>query len=450
MACRTDPGTVTTTAFLDVFATMVAAEKLEALCEAYAPVPRRAAKLGAAQLLSGLVYHQLLPVGSLAGHAEQLHGVHMSDSAHAQRRRVLPQELFDELLGAALRPLADPQVHPEAFYRGWRLVGVDGTQWSALNTPAIRRALPKAASRRFESAFAKLRLVSLVELGVHNPLAAVSGPTTEGEQTMAARLWPLMPENSLLIADRLFGTGRTLHEAMQAWAGREVACLVRVKNNLKSRVVQRFVDGSALVEVAVAANGDQPASTLLLREIRAQGTGRDGTHFALRLWTTLLDAQVYPAKELAELYARRWEQEVFYRELKIDVRSSGLLTSHTVETALQEITALVLAAAVVARVRVAAAERLEVPATRISFMKILTLTIQLWQSFAWGKNNRTSAQAHEICEDYFRAVTAFAILPERRKRSCPRVVRKPVKSWPRKLLQLSHSGQITIKITPLS
>jgi hypothetical protein len=289
-----------------------------------------------------------------------------------------------------------------------------------------------------------------VELGVHNPLAAVCGPTSEGEQTMAARLWPLMPEQSLLIADRLFGTGRTLHDAMQAWEGRKIACLVRVKGNLKSRVVQALADGSALVEVTVTADEGQPAATLRLREIRAQGARRDGTRFDLRLWTTLLDDKAYPAQELAGLYARRWEQEIFYRELKLDVRSSGLLSSHTLETALQEIVALVLAAAVVARVRVATADQLGVPPTRVSFLKLMVLTTQLWQTFAWGRSTRTAAQAREIYQNFFRSVHDTAILPARRKRSCPRVVRQPVKAWPRKLQQPSHSGPVSLLITPLS
>jgi hypothetical protein len=291
-----------------------------------------------------------------------------------------------------------------------------------------------------------LRLVSLVELGVHQPLAAAAGPASEGEQTLAAKLWSRMPDDALLIGDRLFGTPRT--QALEAWAGRNVACLVRVKANLKRKIVESLADGSAVVEVGVPATAQSPATTWRLREIRAEGVRRDGTRFALRFWTTLLDAQAYPAQELAELYARRWEQEVFYRELKLDVRSSNLLTSHTVETALQEIAALVLAIAVVAQARLAAADHLAVAPTRVSFMKILILTQQLWQSFAWGRRSRTPAQAREICHDFFRSVESFALLPERRKRSCPRVVRQPLKAWPRKIDQPSHSGPVSLRIIP--
>ena len=157
----------------------------------------------------------------------------MSDSAFAQRRQLLPLELFEQIFGAALSPLADETLHPECFFHGYRLAGVDGTQFSVVNTPAILAQLPKAASRRFQAAFAKLRLVSLVELGTHAPLAACAGLASEGEQKLAARVWEQLPEHSLVIGDRLFGTARTLWEATQAWQERDIAVLARVRENIK-------------------------------------------------------------------------------------------------------------------------------------------------------------------------------------------------------------------------
>ncbi len=89
----------------------------------------------------------------------------MSDSAFAQRRQHLPVELFEQIMDSALGPLADSTHHPDSFFEGYRLLGLDGTQWNVSNTPAVVSALPKAASRRLSAAFAKLRLVSVVELG---------------------------------------------------------------------------------------------------------------------------------------------------------------------------------------------------------------------------------------------------------------------------------------------
>ena len=451
MGCTKPAKEISGAEFLTVMDRLIPRSRLETLCTQQAPTARTAPKLSAGQVVSGLIYHQLQPAGPLGRHAWQLHGVKMSESAHAQRRAGLPVELFDQIMAEALGPLAEETRHPEAFYRGWRLVGVDGTEWSATNTPAIRAAVPKAASRRLGAAFAKVRLVSLVELGLHQPLAAVAGPASAGELTLAQRLWPRVPTHSLVIGDRGFGTPRTLHEAMQGCADRAVAWLVRVRKNLKVTVVAALPDGSAVIDVPVreAHGGRGLATTLRLREIRAVVTGRDGQRHELRWWTSLLDPQLYPAAELAALYAQRWEHEIYYKELKLDVRSSSVLTSHTLATALQEVAALVLAMAVVARVRTAAAARIGVPPQRLSFLKILLLTQQLWQSFAWGRRARTARQTRAMINDFFESVQMLAVLPERRARSCPRAVRQPVSSWPRKLAQPSFSAPISIRVTPL-
>jgi hypothetical protein len=62
-----------------------------------------------------------------------------------------------------------------------------------------------------------------------------------------------------------------------------------------------------------------------------------------------------PALELAQLYARRWEHELYFRELKRQVRKTDVLQSHTVDTAAQEIAALVLVSALIAAERARAA-----------------------------------------------------------------------------------------------
>jgi len=58
--------------------------------------------------------------------------------------------------------------------------------------------------------------VVLVELGVHNPLAAEIGVDGEGEMTLAKRLLSRLPANSLLIADRWYGVGAFLCEFLTA------------------------------------------------------------------------------------------------------------------------------------------------------------------------------------------------------------------------------------------
>lgn len=436
------------TDFLGVLEQMIPAAQLQGCCDVHAPVPRTAPKLSAPQLVSGLIYHQLQPAGTLAEHVAQLHGVAMSDSAHTQRRQGWAPALFAQVMRTALRPLADPQHQPECFFHGWRVVGIDGTQWSVTNTPAIVAQLPKAATRRLRAAFAKLRLVTAVELGVHHPLAAAAAPASVGEQTLAAELWAQLPDHSLTIMDRLFGSPLTLWQAQTAWGTRPMAFLARVKANIKAKVIARLADDSAIVEVPVVQKR-RKLGVLRMREIRAQGVRADGKGFALRFWTNLLDPVQYPAETLARYYIERWEQELYYRELKLDVRGSDVLASYTEETALQELAALVLATAVVAQVRVAAAQGLDVPPRRVSFLKVLLATQQLWHTFAAVGSTLSVAQREHIMAHYSATIRRTALLPKRRARSCPRALRRTTSAWPRKLDQPSHKGSVSITVVAL-
>jgi hypothetical protein len=234
--------------FDSVFDGMIQPAALQALCAAHAPAARTAPKLLASQVVTGLIYHQLQQSGTLSQNAFDLHQIGMSDAAFSQRRQGLPLALFDEIAAAALGPLADREKHPNAFYKDLRLVGLDGTQCSVSNTPRLLAALPKAASRRLKAAFAKLQVVTLIELGLHNPLAAAVAGSGTGETMLAKKIWKHLPDCSLLIIDRGFGTTLNLDAAQQAWEGKRGEWLARIRKDIKTKILKHLADGSALVE----------------------------------------------------------------------------------------------------------------------------------------------------------------------------------------------------------
>jgi hypothetical protein len=54
-----------------------------------------------------------------------------------------------------------------AFYRGWQLMGLDGTVLDLPDTPANDRAFGRPGSARAPAAFPQVRLLALCELGTH-------------------------------------------------------------------------------------------------------------------------------------------------------------------------------------------------------------------------------------------------------------------------------------------
>ena len=157
------------------------------------------------ELICGLVFHVVAEAGTLAQHVKQLTGKRITDGALAQRRALLPLAVFEQLMGAALQPKADPARHPDAFYQGLRLCGVDGSLFSVTNTPQVKKQMRKARSRRGRAAFPKVGVAVLVELGLHNPLAAALGAKGESEMVLAKQVLSAQPEKSLVINDRYYG-----------------------------------------------------------------------------------------------------------------------------------------------------------------------------------------------------------------------------------------------------
>jgi len=398
---------------------------------------RRPPVVTAVELIQSLVFHVIAGAGSLAQHVKRLTGKTITDGALAQRRALLPLAVFEEIMRSALQPKGDPQRHPDAFYHGLRLCALDGSTFSVTNTPQVKKQMRKAKTRRGRAAFPKVGVAVMVELGLHNPLAAALGAGGESEMVLAKRVLAAQPAKSLLLSDRYYGVGEVL-VGLSAEAQRHF--LVRVKSNLKRRLLEVYPDGSALVEIRA---GQQ---TRLVREIlgRVQ-RGKGGPVTTVRLWTSLLDWRQYPAPELLALYARRWEQEVFYKELKVDARSTPYLQSHTPLTAMQEIAALILAYAVLVGYRVEAGAVAEVGVLRISFLKTLQAVQGLWRFLEVSADLLSPAQVRLVVRRTLQQIADMAI-PKRRQRPCPRALRQPVSSWPRLRKNTSRTGAIDYSV----
>lgn len=407
---------------------------------------RRRPLLPFADLLRALVDHVLLGAGALQDHGEQLTGVRLSGSALAQRRQRLNWKIFQEILALVLQRRAHPKPHPQAFDRGLRLLGVDGSRLAMTHTAQILRGFPKAVSRRMKAAFAQVQVAVRVELGLHNPVAVEIGRHGESEMVLGLRLLQKRGEGDLLLADRLDGVQKIV-APLRAQRGAQF--WVRGRAHWKGRVLQTRPDGSARVEIVVRdATGRK--QKLMLREIRGSVRGRNGKRTSVRLWTSLLDAQKYPAAELLGLYAQRWEVLITIQELKVEMRGRrhDLLVAQTPETAAQEIAALLLALAVLVQVRCEAARRGEVAVLRVSFRQTLRLVRALWTLLEMGEGIHTKKQVRALVARTLDRIVA-AVTPERRARSCPRAVRQPVGSWPRLLRRQEWQGAIQYEILPV-
>jgi hypothetical protein len=414
-----------------------------------APMPRRRGRkprVPIDQLAQALTYHVMQGAGTLAEHFFELFQEPLANSSWSDRRIRLPWEVFADLMRRALRPIATRRQQPDAFWRGWRLLAIDGTQYNVTNTPQVAATTTKTRSRRGRAAFVRLGVAVLLELGVHNPLAAGIARAAESELALARRLLSQLPKGALLLGDRLYGVPAVIIETWAACRRVGSHFLFRVPRNITARTVTTLADGSRLVRLNVREKRRfwRIQGQLEIREIRMQ-VGRKGfRRHDLRLCTSLLDPRTAPALELATLYATRWEHELYFREAKRVLRQTDVLQSHTVETGAQEIAAIILATALLARERARAANG-QVPILRVKFGVLLAITRSMWFCLGPIEDLLTEKQKGQVVARG-QALMRRCITTKRRSRTNPRAVRQPIRGWPRLQQTDSVEGPLQFRV----
>jgi hypothetical protein len=237
-------------------------------------------------------------------------------------RQRLGHEPLKALFGEVAMPLATERTRG-AWYRGWRLMSIDGTCLDVADTPANDAEFGRPGSGRGEGAgaFPQVRVVGLAECGTHALTAAALGACTTGEVTLARELAGSLKPGMLVLADRNF-YGFDLWDQAR---GTGADLLWRVKTGLVLRPHERLADGSALARLRQRPRrgGHVMRDTDVVVRVIDYGIddpGRPQVQDRYRLITTITDPQAAPAAELAALYPQRWEFETTLAELKTHQR----------------------------------------------------------------------------------------------------------------------------------
>ena len=261
-------------------------------------------------------------------------------SGISQARSRVGSEPLRRLHDQTVGPVAKPQTRG-AWYRGWRLVSLDGSTLDVADTVDNERTFGRPAASRGQSAFPQLRLVSLVENGTHVLFGTQISGCTTGEHALAPAVVASLQEGMLCLADRNFFSFVLWQRAAQP--GR--ALLWRIKANLILPCERRLPDGSYLSRIYPSPSARRRQQDgKVVRVIEYALKGVPNAEPLYRLLTTLLDPADAPADELAALYHERWEIETAFDELKTHLRGARIvLRSKMPDLVLQEVYGLLLA-----------------------------------------------------------------------------------------------------------
>jgi hypothetical protein len=259
-------------------------------------------------------------------------------SAITMARVRLGVEPLKLLFERVAQPLADPNL-AGAWYRGRRLVSLDGTTIQLPDAPDLDRHFGRASDQQGPCGFPLIRLLALMETGTHAIFAAAFGRYDTSEMALAPRLLDRLKPGMLCLADRGF-VSYALWRAARA-TGADLMWRVRSNQVLPCR--RRLPDGSYLSHIRVPAQPGQEAVRIVVRVIEYRLEGVPDAEPLYRLITSLLKPAEAPAAELAALYHERWEQEGAFAELKVTLPGQQLmLRSRRPDLAEQELYALLL------------------------------------------------------------------------------------------------------------
>jgi hypothetical protein len=382
-----------------------------------------------------------LPIRQVFKHARRLRfgeeSPHRSSLCVArQRLGIAPvRHLFEQIVG----PLARPET-PGAFYRGFRLVGLDGTVYDVPDSDANAAAFSRpSAGPRGDGAFPQIRKLSLVELGTHVEFAFVVRSIAYGEQSMVGGLLRHLTPEMLLLEDRGFFS----YDHWKELTSRDVKVLARVKSGLILKSIRNLADGSYLAKIYKNdSHRRNDRDGILVRVIRytlndPQRVGHGEEHVLI---TNLLDENLYLAEELILLYHERWEHELVYDEQKThqDPRRAtkpAHLRSETPAGVIQEVYALGLGHFVTRALMFEAAQTVGLDPDRLSFLgcfQILKCRLPECNSttpeaFAeWYRGLLWEMQGERTDDEV------------RRNRINPRVIKRKMSKWKKKRPQHRH------------
>ncbi len=272
-----------------------------------------------------------------------------------------------------------------ATWHGMETTAFDGTSAEVFNNDVLAEAfgVPAGGTKP------KVRIVAHVRTGSRRWIAAAIGGYHDGENALVDDLACTLREGMLNLADRGFFS-------MDRWirfSATGAHLCWRVKNGAKSvpfKTLKTLPDGSELVLLHESdgmlgkrrrdAGGrttprlpDTVARLVQFTVTTRTRSGRAKTS-TIRVLTTLLDHDEFPAAGIAALYAERWQVEIAYLHRKKTLRGHKRVLRGQSETlARQEVWAFLLVHNMIATLAAKAAALAGIDPDEISFTAVLGL-----------------------------------------------------------------------------
>ena len=350
--------------------------------------------------------------------------------AYCQARDRLPIDLLSRLRCAA----ADQVQKASQLWKGLCPKIVDGTGISLPDTAKNQHAYPQSRGQKAGCGFPWMKLVAIFSLSTGALLDYAKGNKHQHELNLLQRLLDHFKKGDLVLADRGFSCytllallwHRDIHSLFrlhQARAG-DLRKGKRLGRNDRL-VVWKKPQACSRPRYIPSALWDLIVPEMEVRVLRFSLKQRGFRAKSVTLVTTLVDAKCYSAQELALLYARRWQIELCFRDIKTSM-GMEVLRCKSPKMVHKELEMFILAYNLIRWLMTQAGTHYQVPLERMSFKG----TVDGLRQFSIAIAQTRSKKKRRHLMDKFLQSIAEDEVPDRPGRREPRAVKRRPKPYP--------------------
>ena len=355
-------------------------------------------------------------------------GLDEGTSAYCQARKRLALQTLQRLRVA----LAAVGQKTAALWHGLRPKVIDATTVGLPDTVKNQRAYPQSGSQKPGCGFPLLRLLGVFSLSTGVLLDYAKGNKHQHELRLLKGLLDQFKAGDLALADRGFCSYVLL--VLLLW--RKVFGVFRLHQRRPTdlRKGKRLGKNDRLF--LWLKPPEKPSwlpqswwkkmpAQLTVRVIRFSLACRGYRPKSVTLVTTLLDPKAYPAQDIAQLYARRWKIELWFRDIKTSM-GMEVLRCKSPKMVHKELEMFFIAYNLIRCLIVQAATTNEVASDQMSFKGTVDSVRQFSLAIAQARSKKKQRQLIlELLE-----VIARDQVPDRPDRREPRAVKRRPKAFP--------------------
>lgn len=325
------------------------------------------------------------------------------------------------------------QADPSWLWHGLHAKLVDGFTFTMMDTPQNQEQFPQTSSQLPGVGFPMARACAILSLSTATIQDVAIGPCKgkeTGETALLRSMMDGLDENDVVVFDRYYCSYMML--ALLAKRGIHVCTRLHQRRKYDLRKGKRLGHGDRLVTWERPARPQwmsedlyaQIPETLTVRELQFTVTEPGRRAKTITVVTTLLDPDLYPKEDLADLFGYRWNVELDIRQIKQALHLSHVCCKSP-DMVLRHLLVTLLAYNLIRTLLAAAAAEHGCQPRQLGFTFACQMVLSWWQLLSTG----TCRNPDRLWKQTLQQIAANKVA-NRPGRVEPRVLKRRVGKYP--------------------